>query len=50
MRIWILKVGPEAEATQKSILKTIATLNQASDISIESLPGYLKKKIVMIAD
>jgi len=44
-----MKVGDEAESKLKALLKTLATLDKASDISIESLPAYLKKKTALLA-
>jgi hypothetical protein len=32
---------------QVGLLKTLTTLDQACDISIESLPNYLKKKALL---
>ena len=42
------QVGGDVESMHKEFLKTLATLDKASDISIESLPSYLKKKTVML--
>ena len=43
-----MKVCEEVESKLKALLKTPATLDKASDISIESLPAYIKKKTALL--
>ena len=44
------QVGENVDNMQKEFLKTISNLDKATDISIESLPNYLKKKKALMLE